>query len=483
MKFLISMVLALLCLSLFATADIQVTYIGFSTEQQAAFEYATSIWEPVITSSIPIKIHAVVQTVPGFVVITLPNLIHNFAAAPTQNVWYSTALANALTSTELNAGEADVDFIINPSQPWYYGLDGNCPTGSIDFVSEMTKAIAYGLGYQSSFYVQQGYGSYGMLNPSVLGLSTSFTWEPMQNLPVLYDTFICNSQGQFLTNTALFTNPSPALNAQITGGSLRYHGTYGMQYNADQEPVLYASGFNLARTARLLAATYDGTENAPGVPTAYNGNVMHYIAPIVLGMLQDQGWVISPTSLLATPSALQGNISGSSVLLAWQAPDSPYDIHEYRVYRDDTLLGTTTDLGWMDEDLQPGTSANYYVLAVYTLGPSALSEGVNVQMPSANGDPVQSPAAFLNLSLAPNPFSNTCRIAISQKQAGELRLSVYNLKGRKLGIIHRGLCGSGSTEFVWNGTDGDSRRLPSGVYLLKAESNGRSSVSKALILR
>jgi len=483
MKYLLSTVLALLCLSLFATADIQVTYIGFTTEQQAAFEYATSIWEPILTSTVPIKIHAVVQAVPGYVVITLPNLIHNFAAAPTQNVWYSTALANALTDTELNAGEADVDFIINPSQPWYYGLDGNCPASSIDFVTEMTKAIAYGLGYQSSFYVQQGYGSYGMLNPSVLGLSTSFTWEPMQNMPVLYDTFVCNTQGQYLTNTTLFTNPSPALNAQITGGSLRYHGTFGMQYYANQEPVLYANGFNLARTARLLAATYDSSENAPGVPTAYNGNVMHYISPIVLGILQDQGWVINPQSLLAVPTGLLGNVSGSSVLLSWQAPNTPYDIHEYRVYRDDTLLGTTTDLGWMDEDLQPGTSATYYVSAIYSLGPSALSEGAFVQMPSANDDPALSPSATLQLAVAPNPFSGTCHIAINLKQAGDLTLSVFDLKGRDLGIIHRSAHAQGSLDCTWNGKDAKGQQLPVGLYFLKAESRGRSSVSKVILVR
>jgi len=483
MKYMISMVFALLCFSLFATADIQVTYIGFSTEQQAAFEYATSIWEPVITSSIPIKIHAVVQTVPGYVVITLPNLIHNFAAAPTQNVWFSTALANALTSTELNAGEADVDFIINPSQPWYYGLDGNCPTSSIDFVSEMTKAIAYGLGYQSSFYVQQGYGSYGMLNPSVLGLSTSFTWEPMQNMPVLYDTFICNTQGQYLTNTTLFTNPSPALNAQITGGNLRYHGTYGMQYYAGQEPVLYASGFNLARTARLLAATYDGTENAPGVPTAYNGNVMHFISPIVLGILQDQGWVISPTSLLAVPPSLQGNISGTSVLLAWQAPDSPYDIHEYRVYRDDTLLGTTTDLGWMDEDLQPGTSATYYVSAIYTLGPSALSEGVNVQMPSANEDQVRIPEAQLALTAFPNPFSQLCNIVVKMKEAGEITLSVFDLRGRKLGVIRQATLSGGTHQFTWDGRLDNGTELHSGLFFLQAKQQQYCSLRKVLIVK
>jgi hypothetical protein len=109
------------------------------------------------------------QTIPGFVEITIPNLIRNFPGAPVQDVWYSTALANSIAGVDLNPEEADFDLVVNPSNNWYYGLDGNCPPGSFDFITEMMKGVAYGIGYLSSFYVQNGYGTYGALDPSVLG--------------------------------------------------------------------------------------------------------------------------------------------------------------------------------------------------------------------------------------------------------------------------------------------------------------------------
>ncbi len=482
MKCTLILVFVCLCVSLAAMADIQVSYTGFNTEQQAAFEYAVGIWEPLLNSPVPITIHATLQTIPGFVVITLPNLIRNFTGAPVQNVWFSTALANSLSGTDLNPTEADVDFIVNPTQPWYYGLDGACPGSSIDFVTEMIKATAYGLGYQSSFYVQQGYGSYGMIDPSVLGLSTSFVWEPMQNLPALYDTFICNTQAQYLTDTGIFPNPSPALHAQLTGGNLRYHGPHAMQYAAGEEPVLYANGFNLARTARLLESAYTGSENASGVPTAYNGLVIHYPAPIVLGILQDQGWQLALEEILLAPTNLSATLVQNDVYLSWTEPDTPYTIHDYKICRDGAEIATSEINAYSDLGLAPGMYA-YTVEARYSMGMSEPSNIVSIEIPVAIEDDMQTPEVGIKLCVHPDPFADKCSMTLSLKDAGNVTVDVYDIRGRKLGNIYHAYHNGGSTLINWNACLGNGQHLPAGIYLLKAE-NGRSRhVEKALILK
>ena len=43
------------------TATFEVTYIGFTTEAQAAFQFAVDIWETQITSTVPIRVTAVWQ--------------------------------------------------------------------------------------------------------------------------------------------------------------------------------------------------------------------------------------------------------------------------------------------------------------------------------------------------------------------------------------------------------------------------------------
>jgi hypothetical protein len=465
-----------------ALADIQVTYTGFTAEQQTAFENASSLWEPILNSSVPIKVNARQQNIPGFVSIVIPNLIRNFTGAPQTNIWYPTTLANALTGTELNAGEADIDIIINPTMSWYYGLEPSCPANQIDFVSEVHKGISYGLGYMSSFYVTSGMGTYGMLDPSVLGLTTSFPWEAMQGQPTLYDTFVLNTSGQYLCDTQIFANPSAALMNQLTGGQLRWHGDLADQYAGGTQPVLYASAYNLARTARLSADTYLGTENAPGIPTAYNGSCYRYPAPIVLGMLRDQGWDLDFSTLLNPPQALYGYAEYQNVILAWNAPQTEYDVLQYRVYRDDVLMGTTNSASYNDLNV-PWGPHDYTVTAVFSIGESGPSNTANVLVGSANDDPSQVPPLGLKISAAPNPFRASLSIDVSCEARSGIRVAVYDLRGRCVTELCDGVSASEGLRLVWDGKDSAGRDTTPGIYFIMAGSNTGTEVLKVLRTR
>lgn len=481
MKITMILFFVFICVSLSATADIQVTYTGYTDEQILAFEHATYIWEPLLNSSVPIRINATLQTIPGFVEITIPNLIRNFPGAPVQDVWYSTALAHSIAGVDLNPEEADFDLVVNPSNNWYYGLDGNCPPGSFDFITEMMKGVAYGIGYLSSFYVQQGYGTYGALDPSVLGLTPSFAWEQMQGSPAIYDTFVCNAQGQSLVDSNLFPNPSPALNAQLTGGNLRYSGAHGMLYNGDQEPILYAGAFNLARTARLSADVYNGTENASGVTTAYYGSVLRYPAPIVLGMLEDQGWDININLLLASPTNLSADTLDGDVLLGWDAPLTDYIVQGYQVCRDGVMIGSTDTASYLDLDL-PAGSYYYTIEAIYSMGTSEPSNGYSVEIPVGSIDPSLSPSP-IELTLYPNPSSSAPSINLSLKAASPVRLALFDIKGRKLGerlldLDQPGLHQLGSLTELMN-----TGKLPAGIYILKCTGSLEQASRRFLLLR
>lgn len=117
MKATLLFLFVLLVTGLTAQATIDVTYTGFTAEQEAAFEAGVALWEPLINSDVPIKINARFQALTGFSLVTIPNMNRNFTGAPLTNIWYPTALANAMTGTEINPGEADVDFFININQP------------------------------------------------------------------------------------------------------------------------------------------------------------------------------------------------------------------------------------------------------------------------------------------------------------------------------------------------------------------------------
>lgn len=484
MKHLLLIVFVFTLSALCAEADIQVTYTGFTAEQQTAFDYAMSLWEPLLNSTVPIKVNARFQNLPGFVSAPISNLIKNFPGAPQQNVWYPTALANAITGVEQNPGETDIDFIVSSSTSnvWYYGTDPACPDNAIDFVTEMHKGLTYGLGYMTSFYVLTGYGSYGMLNPSVLGITTSFPWENMNSQPFIYDTHVYNSQGLQLTNTANFANPSTALNAQLTGGNLRYVGEYGNSFSDHQLTILYAGTFGIARTARLDANTYNGTQNAPGVPTAYSGDVFRYPAPIVLGILKDLGWSTNEELLCPPPDSLSVVVDSDTVNLTWDAPSTPYTIIAYAVHRDSDEFTEQTSLQFTDYAVPAGT--HYYsVKALYSMGWSPYTAEVEALVSVGVNDEVQPPMPAISLNTYPNPGHGNCHIALQLKEASSLKLEVYNVKGQLVSRIPERMYAAGTHDVQWNSLDLAGQPLSSGLYLVRCTGNYASATTRMMLIK
>jgi len=133
-----------------------------------AFQYAANIWGRLISSTVPILVEANMDPLGGGANSatlggTSPVTAHmNFPGAPRLNTWYVAALANKLSGADLNpapssvTSDSDMDAVFNSdldgdtvlgTSHWYYGLDGNPPTGNIDFVSTVLHEIGHGLGF------------------------------------------------------------------------------------------------------------------------------------------------------------------------------------------------------------------------------------------------------------------------------------------------------------------------------------------------
>lgn len=89
--------------------------------------------------------------------------------------------------------------------------------------------------------------------------------------------------------------------------------------------------------------------------------------------------------------------------------------------------------------------------------------------------PMTSPATF-SLSVYPNPFNASARIKMNLKADALLKLTVYDLLGRELGVPYFGRASSGPVEIPFNGAN-----LSSGVFILKAEA-GSHTQSKRIFL-
>ena len=76
----------------------------------------------------------------------------------------------------------------------------------------------------------------------------------------------------------------------------------------------------------------------------------------------------------------------------------------------------------------------------------------------------------------PNPFNPTVNIPCGMVKGGKTTVQIYNTRGQLVKTLFSGTKEKGNFLLQWNGTDQYDRKQPSGVYLIRMDSdNGRST--------
>jgi len=88
-----------------------------------------------------------------------------------------------------------------------------------------------------------------------------------------------------------------------------------------------------------------------------------------------------------------------------------------------------------------------------------------VQSPVAEGGEL--PPVSSELRVTPNPFNPRTRISFDVAQDTPARLSVFDLRGRRVACLHDGTAAAGTFSVDWDGTDDQGRQQPSAVYLFQ----------------
>jgi len=149
---------------------------------------------------------------------------------------------------------------------------------------------------------------------------------------------------------------------------------------------------NGTQVATSQATNYDDTGLAPGV--SYNYTVAAYDAA---GNTSAQSGVSSFSTLADTtaPSVPAGLASPSqtatSITLSWTASTDDVAVTGYKVYRNGTILVTTTNTTYTDTGLTPGTNYSYTVVAYDGTGNNSAQSAVKsvsttVVQGDVNGD-------------------------------------------------------------------------------------------------
>ena len=86
------------------------------------------------------------------------------------------------------------------------------------------------------------------------------------------------------------------------------------------------------------------------------------------------------------------------------------------------------------------------------------------------------------LSLFPNPFKDETTIEFQVEGKERIKLEVYNMRGQKVKTLINDILPEGKNQLIWNGKDFKEKRVSSGVYFIRLEQGGNTTVKKVLLL-
>jgi len=312
-RLLLLFVSSIFALTTYSQATFSITTTNTTPAIDSAIEYTTDLWGMYLNSTVPIKINLYYNNLTQFgpLAITFANGKKDFAGAPVSDVWYATSLANSITSTELNVGEFDMDIFFNSSVNYYFGLDGNPPGGQYDFVSVLFHEIVHGLGGTSLSKYETGSGSFGLLTAAdFVGFPTSFPFPVLEGRPSIWDSFLINNNGDYLTDTLLFPNSTIPLGNEFISNSVYFDGPNATASNGGSSPRIYApSPFEGGSSLHHFNEVSFPHSSGNGVFTPFmaTNEVDHSPGPLLLAALTDIGWSVN---LTAGIDVIDGNTIG-----------------------------------------------------------------------------------------------------------------------------------------------------------------------------
>jgi hypothetical protein len=147
-------------------------------------------------------------------------------------------------------------------------------------------------------------------------------------------------------------------------------------------------------------------------------------------------------------------------------------------------------VAWTGETVVPSPN-NYRFLQVRSTGAGAglVQVGYEETAYRASTTPVDGPppaSVETRLRNFPNPFNPRTTIELSIPGEGSVlvRVDVFDVSGRRVAALHRGVHPGGSTlGLAWDGTDDSGRAVPSGIYFARAEVGGKGIARKMVLLR
>ncbi len=115
---------------------------------------------------------------------------------------------------------------------------------------------------------------------------------------------------------------------------------------------------------------------------------------------------------------------------------------------------------------------------------------LNVEMPEVHipdvstNDKVMGVAEATLLQNYPNPFNPETTIGFNMKEAGNVSIEVFNMKGQKVKtLVNNRNYPTGYNSEIWNGKNNNNKPVSSGIYFYKLKTNSYSTVKRMILMK
>lgn len=250
----------------------------------------------------------------------------------------------------------------------------------------------------------------------------------------------------------------------VTAGSRTFKWTYS-------KDVSQASGSDCAWVDDIVFPAsgesnfpmiYTGTEEIHYGGVQPNTTVTADFALRNLGNMPLQG-------IISIPAGFVLSMNGSALPMdyAYQIPATATQIYTLSYTAGDPVSSFTAELYITSND--PSTPA--------------LQIPVTLQSASPNSDPGLIPVITALDTNFPNPFNPETTIRYATKEAGLVRVSVYNLKGQLIRSLVNESKAAGFHRVIWNGRDDRGAAVASGIYFYRMDAKNYSATKKMMLMK
>lgn len=227
----------------------------------------------------------------------------------------------------------------------------------------------------------------------------------------------------------------------------------------DMDGDLFPEAIVSSETGLSLFRNEGNGTFVPAGNLAMNGGAGHVVVADVNGDgLRDALATSSPGGVVFLPGLGDGNFG----------PRMHYG----------TGVGTSRiALGDVNSDGRPDVAVVRSSAAAVTVIENTNTVSAVLERPEGGG------VAGRLLSVQPNPMAAAATLAFAMLSPGRAQLEIYDLAGRRLGVLLDRVLPAGTHGVAWDGKADGGRRLKPGMYFARLQAGGQASAIKVLLVK